>query len=68
MDNLLAVSCDEFEAEHPEVVAHCKAAGIDWQSLIATFGPILKLIIAQLLQKWITPVPTPVPTPAGPVA
>ncbi len=61
--------CDKFEAANPELVAACETQGIDWKSLIQPLwqqlGPLVMTLLAQMLQKWITPAPTPV---VGPVS
>ena len=60
--------CDQFAAAHPDTVAQCEAAGIDWKQMIGSlwtaFGPMVMGMLQAAIQKWLAPAPTPTPTPA----
>lgn len=41
---------DSFRKANPSLVAKAEAKGIDWEALLAKFGPLVKAILAILLK------------------
>lgn len=42
-------AANQFKAKHPDLVAQAEAKGLDWQALLAKFGPLIVQILQLLL-------------------